>query len=83
MRSSSIIGPKGRLTVPKEVRTRLGLKAGDSVEFEIEGNDVVIRRAQREENPFAKYAGALPAFPGGIEEINAWIRELRDDESQN
>ena len=33
-----------------------------------------------EENPFAKYVGILPAFPGGKDEINAWIRDLRDDE---
>jgi len=33
------------------------------------------------DNPFAKYAGILPAFPGGIKEINAWVRSLRDDES--
>jgi hypothetical protein len=30
-----------------------------------------------EDNLFAKYAGTLPAFPGGIEEINAWLRDLR------
>jgi hypothetical protein len=34
----------------------------------------------KEDNPFAKYAGILPAFPGGKEEINAWVRSLRDDE---
>lgn len=32
-----------------------------------------------EDNPFAKYIGILPAFPGGREEINAWVRSLRDD----
>jgi hypothetical protein len=32
-----------------------------------------------EDNPFAKYAGILPAFPAGIKEINAWVRSLRDD----
>jgi hypothetical protein len=37
-------------------------------------------RPIEEDNPFAKYAGALPAFPGGIEEINAWIRDLRGHE---
>jgi hypothetical protein len=35
--------------------------------------------ADGKDNPFAKYAGILPAFPGGIEEINAWVRSLRDD----
>jgi hypothetical protein len=30
-------------------------------------------------NPFEKYAGALPAF-SSQEEINAWVRGLRDEE---
>ena len=34
-----------------------------------------------EDNPFAKYEGILPAFPGGKDEINAWVRSLRDDEA--
>jgi hypothetical protein len=33
-----------------------------------------------EDNPFEKYIGVLPAFPGGIKEINAWVRDLRDDD---
>ena len=31
------------------------------------------------ENPFEKYAGALPAF-SSREEINKWVRDLRDEE---
>ncbi len=30
-------------------------------------------------NPFEKYAGALPAF-SSKEEINEWVRSLRDEE---
>jgi hypothetical protein len=32
-----------------------------------------------EENPFKKYEGILPAFPGGRD---AWVRTLRDDEDR-
>lgn len=32
------------------------------------------------ENPFADFAGALDTFPGGVPEITAWVRELRDDD---
>jgi hypothetical protein len=32
-----------------------------------------------DDNPFAKYEGILPAFPGGRDEINAWVRDMRDD----
>jgi hypothetical protein len=30
-------------------------------------------------NPFEKYAGALPVF-SSREEINKWLRDLRDEE---
>jgi hypothetical protein len=33
----------------------------------------------RNENSFEKYAGALPAF-SSREEINEWVRSLRDEE---
>jgi len=80
MASSSTVGAKGQVTIPKNIRTRLGLRAGDRVEFVVQGNDTVIRPARTAGNPFEKYAGALRAFPGGMKEINAWVRSLRDEE---
>ena len=80
MGNSSVISTKGQLTVPKRIRIRLGLRVGDRVEFVIKGNDTVIRPARPAGNPFEKYIGALPAFPGGTKEINAWIRSMRDEE---
>jgi AbrB family looped-hinge helix DNA binding protein len=67
------------VTVPIDVRRRLGLKAGDRVEFVYEDGRTVLRPAPTEENPFTAYLGALPAF-SSLQEINAWIRELRDDD---
>ncbi len=34
---------KGRILIPSEVRNRLGLKSGDSLYVEIQGNDIVLR----------------------------------------
>jgi hypothetical protein len=39
----------------------------------------VLRPAPPEKNPFEAFAGVLPAF-SRKEEINAWIRDLRDPE---
>lgn len=36
---------KGQVTIPAEVRRRLGLKPGDKVRFEVDGEDVRIRIA--------------------------------------
>jgi antitoxin PrlF len=39
---------KHQTTVPLEVRRVLGLKAGDRVEFRVEGTTVTLRKAERE-----------------------------------
>jgi antitoxin PrlF len=79
MAPSSTISSKGQLTVPIEVRHRLGLKEGDRVEFVLDGGRTILRPAIPDKNPFTAYLGALPAFKT-LEEINAWTRELRDDD---
>jgi AbrB family looped-hinge helix DNA binding protein len=80
MADSSVMSTKGQVTVPKRIRTRLGLRVGDRLEFVVQGNHTIIRPARSPGNPFTKYIGALPAFPGGTKEINAWVRSMRDEE---
>jgi antitoxin PrlF len=80
MANSSVISTKGQVTVPKKIRTRLGLRVGDRLEFVVKGRDTLIRPARSTGNPFEKYIGAVPAFPGGIKEINEWVRSMRDEE---
>ena len=79
---SSSISSKGQVTVPQEIRNRLGLVAGDRVEFVVEGEKTVIRPARFASSVFEKYKGALGTFPGGRDEINSWVRDLRDEETQ-
>jgi antitoxin PrlF len=79
MKPSSTISSKGQITVPLEVRNRLGLKTGDRVEFVMDHDRTSIRPARAADNPFLKYAGALPAFTS-LRKINEWIHTLRDDE---
>jgi antitoxin PrlF len=74
----STISSKGQITVPLEIRRRLGLKEGDRVEFVVEGERTIIRPAQSREDPFKKYVGALPVFRSK-REIAAWISAIRDD----
>ncbi len=79
---SSSLSSKGQVTVPQEIRNRLGLAAGDRVEFVIEGDRTVIRPSRENSDPFEKYRGILGTFPGGVDEINAWIDEMRSDEGE-
>jgi AbrB family looped-hinge helix DNA binding protein len=80
MSPNSTIGSKGRITLPIEIRRRLGVTKGDRVEFVAEGEHTFIRPAQPADNPFEKYAGALPAFRSR-RQVNAWVSSLRDEES--
>ena len=43
MNPSSTISSKGQVTIPQEVRQRLGLQEGDRVEFVVEGERTLIR----------------------------------------
>lgn len=76
MKLTSTISSKGQVTVPLEIRRRLGLRNGDSVEFVPKGELTIVRPARSAANPFTRYAGALGAFTG-VREINAWIDNLR------
>ena len=79
MNNSSTISSKGQITVPREIRKRLGLEPGDRVEFVVEDGRTVLRPARPEANPFEKLIGLAPPFPGGDEGIKAWIDDMRSD----
>jgi antitoxin PrlF len=76
----STISSKGQLTVPQEIRKRLGLEAGDRVEFVVEEGRTVIRPARGDANPFERLIGILGPFPSRDEGIKAWIDDMRSDE---
>jgi len=84
MTRSSTISSKGQVTVPQEIRIRLGLKAGDRVEFLVERGHTILRPVRSAENPFEAYSGILAGvFPGGIHEVNAWVDEMRREQQAN
>lgn len=80
MKNIATVTSKGQITVPLAVRSRLGLKEGDRVEFITQDGRITIQPVRGEENPFAGFAGALGTFVGGVTEINEWISELRDED---
>ena len=84
MKKQAKITSKGQITVPREIRRRLGVRAGDKLEFEDNGDGVRVT-AVRKESPFAKYMGiGNPGIGKGRKAIQKWLRELRghdeDDE---
>ena len=69
---------KGQVTVPVQIRRKLGLRRGDTVEFRERAGEAVIARAPHAESPFDKYIGIVK----GKSKVSAkeWMAELRDDD---
>jgi AbrB family looped-hinge helix DNA binding protein len=38
------VGAKGQVVIPKEIRDRIGIRPGDEVSFEADGDEVRVRR---------------------------------------
>ena len=77
MNEQAKITSKGQITVPKKIRSELGVKPGDSLVFENKDGSVTVRPV-RKENPFDKYRGiGNPGIGTGLEAINTYIRDVR------
>ncbi len=72
MKAKATISSKGQLTLPKEVRERLGVEKGDEVEFTLDDRGVHLRPKRAGDNPFLRWIEAGP--PTGPTED---IREAR------
>jgi len=81
---------KGQVTIPKDVRDALGLKPGEPVAFEREGDKVFLRKGDVDEAEFGRrYAAALADIDRVVEKYkhlrtgrstDEIMRELRGDE---
>ena len=70
---TSTISSKGQVTVPKEVRDRLGLRAGTVVEFEVTGAGVLLRKGHKGMRPVDRVRGIL----GRSRSTDDLINEMR------
>jgi AbrB family looped-hinge helix DNA binding protein len=75
----SRITSKGQVTVPVEIRRKLGLSRGDSVEFREREGETIIARAAQAESPFQKYAGILAKKLKRPFDSKKWLADLRDE----
>ena len=78
MQKQAKLTSKGQITVPREVRRLLGVRAGDRLLFESDGNQVRVRPV-RTQSAFSKYRGiGNPGIGSGRKSINRWLREQRE-----
>jgi AbrB family looped-hinge helix DNA binding protein len=77
LKKQARVTSKGQITLPFEVRRKMGVHSGDRVEFEEDGAEFRVRPV-RTESPFAKYAGiGNPGIPRGRKAIIRYIRKMR------
>lgn len=68
---------KGQITIPKEVRERLGVEAGDRLEFVEQERGVYKVVAATRDVRHLKGMVPKPPRPVSVEEMNAAIRRSR------
>lgn len=78
MHEQAKLTSKGQITIPKRIRARLGVKEGDALVFNEEGDKMVVSKV-RNKSPFEKYRGILKRGKGmSREDVVKQIREMRD-----
>lgn len=60
MKATATVSSKGQLTLPKEVKDRLGVGKGDVVEFTLDDRGIHLRPVRGEVNPFQSWLEAAP-----------------------
>ena len=61
MRVQAVVSTKGQVTLPLVMRTKLGIKAGSRIRFELRGTKLVIIP----ELPMSAYCGMLKGYDLG------------------
>lgn len=70
---------KGQITLPKRVREELGVTAGDRVQFQRQGNRIVIAREHRK-SVFEEFRGiGTPGIGSGKKAVLRWVRDIRGE----
>ena len=70
---------KGQVTIPRQIRLMLNINTGDEVNFELDRNNVVLKKKTTVDRNFEKYVGFLSHLKGKTpEEI---IDQLRGNPS--
>jgi AbrB family looped-hinge helix DNA binding protein len=66
---------KGQVTIPRQIRSLLSIKTGDEVIFELDKDNVVLKKKTTAERNFHRYVGFLSHLKG--KEPKDIIEQLR------
>lgn len=70
---------KGQVTIPVELRRRLGAETGDKLVFEMDG-DLATIRVQKQQRRFARYRGiGIAGLGKGRKAVVDLVRSMRGE----
>lgn len=79
MRKSARVTSKGQITIPHEIRSVLGVRAGDRLLFEADSKGIRVRPL-RAQSAFERFRGiGTPGISRGKKAITRWVRKLRGE----
>jgi antitoxin PrlF len=71
---------KGQVTIPRQIRLTLSIKTGDEVIFEMDRENVVLKKKTAANRNFEKYVGFLSHLKGKrSEDIIEQLRGIAND----
>ena len=71
---------KGQVTIPRQIRAMLSINTGDEIVFEMDKNQVVLKKKTAANRNFEKYVGFLSQLKGKKpEDIIEQLRGNSDD----
>ncbi len=66
------ITTRGQTTIPKRIRESAGLREGDVVAFEIEGDHLIVRKVARRQDEYLEGLSATVSEWASPEDDDAW-----------
>ncbi len=69
------LSPKGQITLPKELRDEIGIRAGDEVVITVAGGQIIMTPKSIDFNDLAGFLGDPPNGPATLEQIDTTVRE--------
>jgi len=75
----STVGKNGQITLPRALRQRMQIGAGDLISFEQKGDEIVMKLV-RAEDAFEEIRGrGIPGIGRGRTVVKHWIRNVRGE----
>jgi len=72
----AIVSERGQITLPKTIRSGLGIRTGTVIDFVIENGAIVGRKSEKED-PIRKWRGK-GRLPEGFVSVDDYIAGIRD-----